>query len=56
MSMLEDQLKKLKTDFENALSNNDYDSAAEINEQIEELNNEKFELECSRPKLLDAKV
>jgi protein-arginine kinase activator protein McsA len=56
MVLLEDQLTNLKTDFDEALSNDDYDLAAEINAQLEELNTEKFELGCSRPKLLDTKV
>ena len=56
MTSLEEKLCKLKKDFEEALSNDEYDLAAEINDQIEETNTKKFELECSRPKLLDKKV
>ena len=56
MLSIEDQLSNLRTDFDEALSNDDYDLASEINEQIEELSAEKFELGDSRPKLLNTKV
>ena len=56
MTSLEEKLCKLKKDFDEALSNDEYDLAAEINDQIEETNAKKFELECSRSKLLDKKI
>ena len=56
MLSLEDKLSNLKRDFERALSNDEYDLAAELNDHIEEVNTKKIELECSRPKLLDQKV
>ena len=56
MVSLEDRLTTLKTDFDEALDNDDYDLAAEINDQIEELNTEKFKLGCSRPEFLNKKV
>ena len=56
MLSLQGQLSNLRTKFDEALTNDDYDLAAEINEQIEELNTEKIQLGLSRSRLLNEKV
>lgn len=53
---MEKKLSDLKTKFDEVLLNDDYDSAAEINEKIEQLTNEKYELQSTRTGLLNSKV
>lgn len=53
---LEKKLSDLKIKFDEVLSNDDYDSAAEINEKIEQLTTEKYELQSTRTGLLNSKV
>ena len=44
MLSVQGQLNNLRTKFDKALTNDDYDLAAEINEPIEELSTEKIQL------------
>ena len=54
--LLEKNLVSLKVKFDEALSNDDYDLAAEINEKIEGLACEKYELQNTWPNTLNDKV
>ena len=56
MLSLQGQLNNLRTKFDEALTNDDYDLAAEINEQIEELSTEKIQLGSLRSRFLNEKV
>ena len=56
MLSMQGQLNNLRTKFDEALTNDDYDLAAEINEQIEELSTEKIQLGSLRSRFLNEKV
>lgn len=56
IGLLRENLNSLKIEFDEALHNDDYDLAAEINEKIEQLTIEKCEIQRTRPGLLNSKV
>ena len=56
MLSMQGQLNNLRTKFDEALTNDDYDLAAEINEQIEELSTEKIQLGSLRSRFWNEKV
>ena len=53
---LEENLTSLRLRLNEVLSNDDYDMAAEINETIEQIIFEKYELQITRPDLLNNNV